>query len=49
MIILLKVEDSPRRNDLVVVAGLSSSVFMNAIKAIRNAEARNDIWRFCAE
>ena len=42
MMILLKEEKVRRKIDVVI------DVFMLAIKAIRNAEARNDLWRFCA-
>jgi len=42
MMILLKEEKVRRTIDVAI------DVFILAIKAIRNAEARNDLWRFCA-
>ena len=49
MMILLTIEGKPNSFDLIEVADLFSCVFMIAIKAIRNADARNEIWKFCAE
>ena len=46
MMILLKEEKVRRTIDIDV--DVDVDVFMLAIKAIRNAEARNDLWRFCA-
>jgi len=47
--ILLKEENVFRLIDLAVLIDVVINVFMLAIKAIRGAEARNDLWRFYAD
>ena len=46
---LLKMERNSRGVDLLVEIKVAVDVFMIVIKAIRNAETRIELWRFCAE
>jgi len=46
MMVLLKEENNFTVIDLAV--DIDINIFMIAIKSIRNAEARNDLWRFRA-